>query len=74
MRKSAYHETMLGSFALPPSYADQLGFVTVHESPRYALATDEQLQQWADSRIKAVRAAALTQLAQRAIADWRASN
>ena len=50
------------------------GYVTIHDSPRYAKATDEQLAEWAKSRTQAVRAAALTEQAERGLREWRNNN
>ena len=53
---------------------DRNGYVIIHEAPRYAKATDDQLSEWADSRIKAVRAAALTEQAERGLRSWQNGN
>lgn len=50
---------------------DNQGYVTIHDSPRYADATEEQLAEWVESRTKAVKAAALTEQAERGLKDWQ---
>jgi len=73
MRVKKYHATNLGSFA-PTEIADVEGYVTYHDSHRYADATEEQLAEWAASRLTAVRAAAVTEQAERCLAEWQRSN
>ena len=68
MKTASYHSTNLGSFAFAT------GYVTYHVSPRYAKATDEQLAEWTNSKLKAVRNAARTEQAERAIREWRKGN
>ena len=72
MKTKSYHSSNMGSYGagLP---TNSNGYVTIHDSPRYDTATDEQLAEWAASRIKAVRAAALTERAERAVRKWRNS-
>lgn len=71
MKTRAYHISNLGSFgASVPTGRD--GYVTYHDSPRYAKASNSRLAEWTESRCKAVRAAAWTELAERGIAEWRA--
>lgn len=72
MKTKAYHITNLGAFA-PHGCAGRDGYVTYHDSPRYADATDAQLEQWVHKGRKAVRNAALTEIAERQIEQWRES-
>ena len=73
MKTRTYHISNFGSFA--PAGVDCVdGYVTIHESTRYSTATVEQLNTWTTSRFSAVRDAALTELADRAIEDWRCRN
>lgn len=70
MKTKHYHISNLGSFghSIP---TDANGYVTYHDSPRYAKATEDQLEAWAMSRSPAVRAAARTEQAERALEQWR---
>lgn len=70
MKTRTYHITNLGSFA-PRGCAGQDGYVIYHDSPRYAKATEGQLATWRESRSKAVRNAALTEIAERSLQVWR---
>lgn len=70
MKTRTYHITTLGSFA-PHGCAGNDGYVIYHDSPRYAKATEEQLATWRESRNKAVRNAALTEIASRNLQVWR---
>lgn len=65
MKTASYHSSNFGSFAFTT------GYVTYHVSPRYAKASDAQLAEWESSRLKAVRNAAKTERAERAISAWR---
>jgi hypothetical protein len=71
MKTKSFHHSNMGRFGagLP---TNTQGYVTIHDSPRYRKATDDQLGEWAESRTKAVRAAALTEQAEREIRKWRA--
>lgn len=73
MNTKCYHISNFGSFA-PEVEADANGYVTYHESERYAKASNAQLREWLGSRIKAVRNAAATEIAQRKLNQWRNSN
>lgn len=73
MKTKSYHISNLGSFA-PSSANVENGYVTYHDSPRYGKASDEQLEEWAGSRTKAVRNAAVTEQAERALAKWQKGN
>ena len=64
MNKRTYHVSNLGQFA-PNEIADADGYVTRHDHPRYATATDEQLDRWSRSGSRLVRNAAITELANR---------
>lgn len=73
MKTKSFHASNMGSFGgcLP---TDSQGYVTIHDSPRYARATDDQLAEWTESKMKAVCAAALTEQANRNLRDWMAKN
>ena len=70
MQTKTYHISNLGSYGagIP---TDHHGYVTIHDSPRYAEADDAQLSEWAESRTRTVRAAALTEMAERSLSKWR---
>jgi hypothetical protein len=70
MKKTSIHSTQFGKFAAG-LVADSQGFVEIHDSSRYAAATDETLHDWCESRSTAVRNAARAELAQRQIQQWR---
>jgi hypothetical protein len=72
MKTDSYHISAFGSFA-PNAERDSQGYVTYHCSGRYAAATIEQLDDWCASRLVAVRNAAETEKASRALAEWRES-
>ena len=46
------------------------GYAVYHESPRYAAASDSQLESWTDSRFEAVRNAARCEQFNRARDEW----
>jgi predicted NBD/HSP70 family sugar kinase len=71
MKKRSFHHTNMGAYA-PTAYADTDGYITIHASERYAKASDAQLQTWLDSRVKYIRAAAATEIAERKLQQWRA--
>lgn len=70
MKTRTYHITTLGSFA-PRGCAGSDGYVICHDSPRYAKANESQLDQWRNCSNKAVRNAALTEIAYRNLQVWR---
>lgn len=70
MKTRTYHISTLGSFA-PRGCAGRDGYVICHDSPRYAKASESQLATWRESRSKAVRNAALTEIAERSLQVWR---
>jgi hypothetical protein len=72
MKTKSYHKSNLGSFA--PAISTNDGYIVYHDSPRYGKATEEQLEAWAESRIKAVSNAARTEQAERALNEWRKNN
>lgn len=72
MKTKTYHVSNLGSFGGGVS-PDTNGYVTYHDSPRYARGTAEQLAEWAESPVRAIRNAAKTEMAERGIQDWRNS-
>lgn len=72
MKTTSYHISNLGRFA-SRVIADSLGYVKIHDSDRYASASKSQLREWRENgRTLAVRNAAATELANRAIAKWQA--
>ena len=73
MKTMSFHHSNFGSFS-PTAYADNMGFITIHDSTRYGRATMSQLLEWENSRMKVVRAAAATEIAERALQDWRDAN
>lgn len=70
MKTKSYHISNLGSYATS-GIADNNGYVTYHDSPRYGIASDEELDEWADSRTKSVRNAAITEQAERRLKEWQ---
>ena len=68
MKYQIFHETNFGFFT-PRHLLDANGFITVHDSPRYASATDKQLDQWCESRLSTVRAAAEVEQRKRAMRE-----
>lgn len=70
MKTKTYHVMNLGCFA-PVGLADAEGYVTYHDSPRYAKASEAKLREWEGSRVAAVRAAAVTEIAERDLQRWR---
>jgi len=74
MKTKSYHHTALGSYAPSAATRDSQGYITYHSSPRYGKATAEQLDEWSRSRIAAVKNAAETEIANRALAAWRSEN
>jgi hypothetical protein len=70
MKTKTYHISHFGEFA-PHHLADSRGFVTYHDNPRYASASEDQLGEWSSSRITAVRAAAVTEIQGRRLQEWR---
>lgn len=73
MKTKSYHVSNLGSYAPPGATQNGQGYITYHDSPRYAKATEEQLAEWSASRNQAVRNAALTEIAERALAVWQSA-
>ena len=71
MKTTSFHHTNMGAYA-PTAYADNEGYITRHVSDRYAKADEAKLNEWLDSRIRYVRAAAAVELASRALAKWQA--
>jgi hypothetical protein len=71
MKTRTYHISNLGSFS-PACPSDGQGYITVHDSPRYASASEGQLRDWSEnSRYAAIRVAAATEIAERALEEWR---
>jgi hypothetical protein len=74
VKTKSYHVSNFGSFR-PAAVTDTEGYVTYHDSPRYAAATDDQLTEWAETgRTLAVRNAAATEIAERKLNEWRKGN
>jgi hypothetical protein len=73
MKIKRYHISNLGSFA-PSHLANNDGYVAYHASGRYNSAMEAQLDIWADSRVRAVRNAAITEQAERKLEQWRKNN
>jgi len=73
VKTKTYHISNFGNMA--PSGVDCVdGYVTIHDSTRYSDATVQQLHTWTTSRLPAVRDAALTELADRDLEEWRCRN
>lgn len=70
MKKASIHASQFGKFATGFE-ADSQGFATIHDSPRYSVATNDQIHDWCESRSTAVRNAARAELAKRQIQQWR---
>ena len=71
MKTRTFHHSLLGIFA-PSAHEDHDGYITIHDSPRYARASLEQLSKWrVGARSPLVRAAAAVELAERALDEWR---
>lgn len=69
MKTKSFHQSNLGSYA--PACADCNGYITIHDSPRYAKASAEQISEWTESRTKLVRNAALTEQSERRLREWQ---
>lgn len=70
MKTKRFHGNNLGQFQ-PRGLADTEGYITIHDSPVYGEASESELNEFANSRSALVRAAALVELAERAIREWR---
>jgi hypothetical protein len=70
MKTKSYHINNLGAFAVT-SIADSMGYVKYHDSTRYKSASESQLDDWSISRLSAVRNAAITEYAERALNKWQ---
>lgn len=71
MKIRRYHVSKFGLFG-GGVVADADGYVTYHDSPRYAAATDEQLKDWAaNAKTLAARNAARTEINKRRLNEWR---
>ena len=70
MKTAACHYSNFGVFgqSLPRCMN---GYVTFHNSPRYAEASTHQLIEWEKSRLRLVRVAAKVEIASRQLQDWR---
>jgi hypothetical protein len=74
MATKEFHVSNLGSFG-GGLVTDSAGYVTIHDSKRYAAATTEQLRDWAENgRTQAIRNAAQCELNERAIRNWQNGN
>lgn len=71
-----YHISNFGSFSgMVSGFANREGYVKYDASKRYAAMSSEQLNSLCeDGRTKAIRAAAATELAERAVSEWRKAN
>lgn len=76
MKTKSYHTSNLGKFAgRVESFANALGYVTYHDSDRYSDMSDAELEDLVtNGRYRVVRAAAATELAERAVQAWRADS
>lgn len=73
MKTKSYHYTILGCYTPGSAKRDSEGYVTYHDSPRYAGATAGQLDEWSESRTTAVHNAAVTEIAERALKIWQSA-
>lgn len=71
MKTKKFHISNMGKFS-GGLVADTQGYVTAHDSDRYATATADQLAEWAENgRTLAIRNAARCELNERSLAQWR---
>jgi hypothetical protein len=70
MKAVTYHISNFGRFA-PTGVVIDDGYVTMHDSPRYAQADGSLLEHWACSKLIKVRNAACTEIANRRVQAWR---
>lgn len=71
MKTKSYHVSNFGAFG-GGVVADTEGYVTIHDSQRYATASEGQLAEWAKSgRTLAIRNAAQTEINERRLRDWQ---
>ena len=70
LKTRSFHASNMGSFS-PTYLADQDGYITIHDSPRYKKASEAQLAEWRKSRAWVIKAAAIVELAEREIQRWR---
>jgi hypothetical protein len=75
--KLRFHESNLGMFA-PDGLADSEGYITIHDSYTYREMSRHELHRIASLSCERcdslVRAAALVELAERDLEEWRESN
>jgi len=74
MKTASYHSTAFGDFAPRRATQDNQGFITYHVSARYGKASDAQLDGWAQSPLSAVRNAAVAEIGERCLGEWRRNN
>ena len=74
MKSRRYHVSVFGRIFPQGVSVDGDGYVYYHDSSRYGEASKEQLSKWCASRYILVRNAALTELADRRVSEWRASS
>jgi hypothetical protein len=74
MKTASYHSTAFGDFAPRHATQDGQGYITYHVSARYAAASEAQLDEWAQSPLTAVRNAAVTEIGERCLGEWRRKN
>lgn len=71
MKTHKFHHSELGLYA-PADHVAKDGYITIHDSPRYARAKRDKLIEWCDTaRSPYVRAAAAVELADRELTEWR---
>jgi len=70
MKTTTYHISNFGRMAPSGVEIDNDGYVTIHDSPRYAQADKSLLEHWACSKLVKVRNAARTEIANRRVAEW----
>ena len=70
MKTITFHKSSLGKFA-SHRIADEEGFITIHDSSRYAMAAVAELTAWETSRFAPIRNAAMVEMAARKLSAWR---
>ena len=66
MKTKTTHSSYFGSFS-----SGFNGYIEYHDSPRYSKASEQELENWTQSRFEVVRNAARIELKNRAIEAWR---
>lgn len=71
MKTKRFHISNLGKFS-GGLHTDSNGYVTVHDSPRYEQAREDQLRTWVDTgRTLTIRNAAQSEINQRSLDLWQ---